>query len=586
MPVKRIKLQYLMSLNYFLLMLFVPKILSIIAPDIQTVCGSLSGAVDMLPYNAGVALRYSAIPYAEPPCGPLRWKAPRKFKCPWPGVRNGSMVPVGCIGTGGDGSEDCLFVNVVSPVNNSALLPVMVFFHGGNLIGQNIASYIQGTEVLATQAGMVVVSIAYRLNTLGWLATPDMVNEPESEGLSGNFGVMDAILGLQWVQDNIAAFGGNPKNVSLFGHSSGGTMVFALMSSPAAAGLFASAFSSSGSANITQNAVSKWKQDAPIVSSVGCSNHSTAAARMDCLRAVPASVMGKATPSSWGTPGLHGWSTPGGLRQPSQGGMNYAGIVYVDGRTITAPFHEALAAGVVNAALIMSNMAAEGDGSPGIVLRNATQDQFAAIIQEAFQAWPNGSSSAKLVLSAYSAEARVDPQLAYDAIVSDFGLTCASSTIALNVLFASKSKRTAPLYLLYNAWPRSQWASNGAAKWPSHGLDQEELFWSWSFRPAPNDLEASRLLFNMLRDFAVNGGYMPETWGWEAVVPLAEENKNEKSRRAALDTLPWLMMAVSNELWAWPPASSSGTRLARGWKSEQCNALAAIGVGQQYWWCD
>ena len=152
----------------------------------------------------------------------------------------------------GHQSEDCLYLNIWTPVkpddnnNNKEKLPVMVWIHGGgfatgapfteNYTGENIA-----------KKGVVLVSIAYRLNIFGFLAHPDLSSESENEhGVSGNYGLMDQIAALKWIQDNISVFGGNPDNVTIFGESAGGISVSMLCASPLAKGLFQRAISESG----------------------------------------------------------------------------------------------------------------------------------------------------------------------------------------------------------------------------------------------------------------------------------------------------------------------------------------------------
>jgi para-nitrobenzyl esterase len=162
------------------------------APTVTTKCGQIDGATDAVQLNGvtkAYSFRYSAIPYAAPPLGQLRWRPPQSVACPWPGVRNSSVAPNSCIHPDGSGSEDCLYLSVVSPAPLPANpLPVLVWFHGGNLIGGSISN-MNGNEVLATQApgGVIVVAVAYRLGVIGWLSTPDLA--AEQGGAAGNYGV-------------------------------------------------------------------------------------------------------------------------------------------------------------------------------------------------------------------------------------------------------------------------------------------------------------------------------------------------------------------------------------------------------------
>ena len=539
------------------------------APTIRTPCGAVSGAVDALPFTGEPVHRYSAIPYAAPPLGALRFRPPQPFPCPWSGVLNGSAFMVECIQTSGSGSEDCLQLDVYVPANASAgaPLPVFVYFHGGNLIGGSAPTSALGVVAAKVPGGMIGVGVNYRLNTLGFLALDELAAEA---GWVGNQGIADAIAALQWVQRSISAFGGDPSRVTIAGQSSGGTLIFALFAAPSAAGLFTGAFSMSGSPNITQGAAAKRAQDAPILATLNCSAPPTAAGRVACLRALPAHALGQATNTlapSWGTPGIFGWSLPAGIPPPAAGGWDYAGIVHVDGVLLTAPFHEALAAELVPAALIISNMEAEGDGGGGIGVRNATAAAWGAALNASFSRWPQGAGVAARVGDAYRAEALVDPDLAYGSINSDFGLSCPARSLALSVAATGKA-RAHPLYIMFNAHQKSAWSPSGAGRWPYHGLDWQNLGWGWSsgFAPQPSDWAAAALLQQLVGDFAAGRGVLPAAWAWPPVAPGQ----------------PLSTFVVAQE-GGWP---GGGSRAVVGFKERQCGVLEAVGFSQTYWWCD
>jgi para-nitrobenzyl esterase len=198
----------------------------------------------------GSVYEFLGIPYATPPVGDLRWKAPIN-PGPWDGVLNTTEFAPVCpqkqFDQGGGegvvvGDESCLFLNIWTPELNTSNLPVMVFIHGGGN-QQGGASEINGGALmyegknLAERGNNVVVTIQYRLGPLGFLVHPGLENE-NANGLSGNYAVLDQILALQWIQNNIAAFGGDPNRVMIFGESAGGVNVGNLMNSPLASGLF------------------------------------------------------------------------------------------------------------------------------------------------------------------------------------------------------------------------------------------------------------------------------------------------------------------------------------------------------------
>jgi|SRR5579871_127542 len=190
--------------------------------------------------GSGTAVRsYKGIPFAAPPIGDLRWQPPQPAK-PWKGIRVSKSFPTNCPQfqfLPGAQSEDCLGLNVWTPAHSaSEKLPVMVWIHGGGfVIGASSQSAYDG-EPLAAQ-GVVVVSLNYRLGIFGFLAHPELSKE-SPRGISGNYGLLDMVAGLEWVKRNIAAFGGDPNNVTIFGESAGGTAVCLLMVMPQAQGLF------------------------------------------------------------------------------------------------------------------------------------------------------------------------------------------------------------------------------------------------------------------------------------------------------------------------------------------------------------
>ena len=197
---------------------------------------------------------YKGIPYAAPPVGPLRWKPPAE-PAPWTDVRAFTKFGPACpqegkdlFGPVGEQSEDCLYLNIWTPQGyGDAKWPVMVWIHGGGFLrGAGGKASYDGAE-LAKRGGVVVVSFNYRLGPLGFLAHPALTAESPHHA-SGNYGIMDQIAALEWVRKNIAAFGGDPGRITIFGQSAGGVSVCALMASPLATGLFHRAIVQSGSA--------------------------------------------------------------------------------------------------------------------------------------------------------------------------------------------------------------------------------------------------------------------------------------------------------------------------------------------------
>jgi para-nitrobenzyl esterase len=195
---------------------------------------------------------YRGIPFAAPPVGDLRWRAPQPA-AKWTGVRKADKFGPQCVQGGfgppdpnaGPMSEDCLYLNVWSPAKTPKdKVPVLVWIYGGGFNGGATSIPGYSGEVLAKK-GVVLVSIAYRVGTLGFLAHPELSAESRQH-VSGNYGLLDMISALQWIKKNIAAFGGDPDKVTIFGESAGGIAVSMLSASPVAKGLFQGAISESG----------------------------------------------------------------------------------------------------------------------------------------------------------------------------------------------------------------------------------------------------------------------------------------------------------------------------------------------------
>jgi para-nitrobenzyl esterase len=209
--------------------------------------GKIKGATER-----GV-IAFKGIPYASPPVGPLRWRPPQPPK-KWSGVRSAAQYGADCMQLpfpsdaaplGTPPAEDCLYMNVWRPAPQSKTpLPVMVWIYGGGFVnGGSSPAVYDGSQF--ARGGVVFASFNYRLGRFGFFAHPALTRE-SSDGQLGNYGYLDQIAALQWVQRNIEAFGGDPNNVTLFGESAGGGSVHALLISPLAKGLFQKAIVESG----------------------------------------------------------------------------------------------------------------------------------------------------------------------------------------------------------------------------------------------------------------------------------------------------------------------------------------------------
>jgi para-nitrobenzyl esterase len=243
--------------------------------------------------TAGSTGEFLGIPYAAPPVGARRWRPPQPA-APWPGIRQATSYaphcaqpasPFGVAST----SEDCLYLNVFTPAGahgrsgaDGRNLPVMVWIHGGSLLVGESDDYNPAELV---RHGVIVVTINYRLGALGFLADSALASQPG--GPSGNYGLMDQQAALRWVQRNIRGFGGNPRDVTVFGESAGGLSTLSQLVSPGARGLFARAIVESGTYALTQAPLATAEATgAAFAAQAGCASNTAA-----CLRSLPAATI-------------------------------------------------------------------------------------------------------------------------------------------------------------------------------------------------------------------------------------------------------------------------------------------------------
>ncbi|ANH80137.1 carboxylesterase [Niabella ginsenosidivorans] len=197
---------------------------------------------------------FLGVPFAQPPTGDLRWKAPQPLHN-WTGTRSAKKFGPRPVQTNVFGdmiyrsdsmSEDCLYLNIWAPYNKGSRLPVLVYFYGGGFVaGESSEPRYDGAAM--AQKGIIAITVNYRLNIFGFFAHPELSREADYKA-SGNYGLLDQQAALQWVHDNIAAFGGDPDRVTIAGESAGAISVSAQMASPLSKGLFAGAIGESGAA--------------------------------------------------------------------------------------------------------------------------------------------------------------------------------------------------------------------------------------------------------------------------------------------------------------------------------------------------
>jgi para-nitrobenzyl esterase len=263
---------------------------------------------------------FKGIPYAAPPVGNLRWRAPHSA-AKWPGIRRADHFSPGCTqrrtgpfgpwsaefiskaGMEGGSSEDCLYLNIWTAANSSGeRRPVFVWIYGGGFASGSGDVPIYDGEALAAK-GVVMVGFNYRLGALGFLAHPDLTKE-SGRNASGNYAILDAIAALEWVRKNIGAFGGDPNNVTIAGQSAGAFMVNYLAISPLAKGLFHRAIAESGGAFLkTANLSDAEERGLKLAQSLKAANIAE-------LRSRPAEALLPSGPGMQYGPIVDGWVVP------------------------------------------------------------------------------------------------------------------------------------------------------------------------------------------------------------------------------------------------------------------------------------
>lgn len=361
----------------------------------QKVAVTFSNGTVIGSQEAGIEA-FKGIPYSQPPVGALRWQPPQPVKS-WSGERQavnygndclqepfpGDAAPVGVAGL----SEDCLTINVWRPLHSDGKsLPVMVWVYGGGFVnGGSSPTIYSGAEF--ARNGVVFVSFNYRIGRFGFFAHPALASEP----LRGNYGLMDQIAALQWVQKNIADFGGNAKKVTLFGESAGGFSVISLLTTPQAQGLFQQAIIESGSGrhNITPNLTWQQAEQAGLAFAQSLGIKGAGADALQALRKLPASAL------------------VNGLNMATmQTDKSYSGPM-IDGRLIVAEPQERFTAG-------------EFTKVPLIVGTTDSDIGFAPRVNDLQQALkPLGNVDAVQARSAYDPQGKMSAQQVADTIASD-----------------------------------------------------------------------------------------------------------------------------------------------------------------------
>ena len=426
------------------------------AERVTTTVGVVHGA------QKGSTWAYLGVPFAAPPVGPLRLAPPAAPACSATELDATQLGPMCAqLDSSGKpvGSEDCLQLNVWAPAAAAAPRPVFVWIHGGaNAVGSATDATYDG-QALAETGDMIVVTVNYRLGQLGFLAHPGLSIPGE-----GDYGLLDQIAALHWVHDNIAAFGGDPANVTIAGESAGARDVCSLVASPKAAGLFAHGIMESGSCKGLPTKQAAEATGSTFVTDAGCGGASDVAA---CLRALPLATMLTTDPPD---PSI----LVSTLYQPM-----------IDGDTQPVEPASAIAAGTHNHVpfIVGANADETGKAAPQI----PDEPTYESIVNAQF------GPIAAAVLKQYPASDYATPRAAYVRLTTDARFVCPSREIAR----AFAAGQTEPVFRYFFSYPSSN--PYGAV----HGLDVPFVFGSFGaitgqngqpYQPTATDLAVSAVV--------------------------------------------------------------------------------------------
>jgi carboxylesterase type B len=455
---------------------------------------------------------------------------------------------VGLDGLGKSASE-CLTLSVWTPgkvpVNDAK--PVMVYFHGGDLTSGKANTKFG--KLAAHGSGMVVVDVGYRLNLDGFLSVDAMVDESPTK-TSGMFGLYDMLESLKWVQRNVAAFGGNPSKVTIWGQSSGGTAVMALLGSPLATGLFHGAMSLSGSPNISMSADVQRKQHQHIVDFAGC-NPGNSSDVMHCLRSESTNLFGrlfKAEPKgkdhAAGTEESPSWLMANIFDIPRyKDGLRAPGLAVVDGHFLREPVIDAYTRVRNDVPVIFSTMGQECGMGPGKNVSALSAEEFKDYLVKSFS-YVNASFGLQ-VADLYAPLISRSRQLAFDTMAADVEMACGNLALAEA---AGQNFQKSPVYLLYNEQHINEdW-------WGSHALDLECATTS----DYPFDNHQCEIMGHALRDIWLEFASTGKVSKWDPVTAAK----------------PWATTHMTND----------GTSTATGWKQKECSFWKSAGFDASFWW--
>ena len=463
---------------------------------VATVSGQVQGAID----PGGSTCLWKGIPYAAPPVGDSRWKAPQPTVA-WEGVRDTTHWGDFCMQLGvykllnhtrAKYSEDCLNLNVWRP-RKPGTFPVMVFIHGGGyFMGAGASPWYFGDR-LSANGDVIVVTINYRLNAFGFFAHEELAKEDPNKS-TGNYGTLDQVAALKWVKGNIDNFGGDPGNVTIFGESAGGWSICAMMATPLASGLFQKAILESGGCEAVWPIEKGFESGRWAAGKLGC-----AANDLSCLRGKSAGeILDKIeiNPIGYVTGGgfrylnhQDGYVFPAGsaLAQLKSGNFNNVPLIAGSNRSEVQPLY-----------LIMWDRYFK------------TPESYAAKVRRDY------GPSAETILKLYPAESYGHPGLAYMDILTDRALNCPT----YEAVKAVAPQQKATYYYRFDYTGQRMGRALGAMHamelpFVFEAFDRWPFFFIYDISNQKSALALSKIIQNYWIRFAKTGDPNPEgtaTW--------------------------------------------------------------------------
>jgi para-nitrobenzyl esterase len=459
----------------------------------------------------GSTVAFRGIPYARPPVADLRWAAPLPV-VPWQGVKEASQAGSACTQPAAglvpfiapmakaygsnfaqppvQSSEDCLYLDVWVPQwPAKQALPVMVWLHGGsNTVGSGTQSTYDGVSL--SRHGVVLVTLNYRLGVMGFFSHPELSKESPHHG-SGNYGLLDQLAALNWVKQNIAQFGGDPDNVTLFGESAGAIDAARLMASPLSAGLFRRVISESGPAFEQSRSLSEAEAFGSAVSALAPSDSQLTA--LQRLRALPAGEVEKLViqakahfPADITSATTDGWVLPQSPQQAFLSGsiQKVDLLIGINGRELSA--------------FRLSAAASKSSGNQNSVAESGGFKQFSAAARPYFGMWTNPA------IALYFGKILVSRSAGLDQAANDLIAACPVGAMAS---LTSDSGRRVFVYRFDRSIPGKGEAELGAF----HSLEVPYVFGSladptWQWLPSTaDDAALSNLIQTYWTNFAKSG---------------------------------------------------------------------------------